>query len=591
MDLLTTLPDFAIEPYSHIVPALEKAELSLKELLLLDTLEIAKRTRIPVAEVQRLTSHVLEELHRDLGLKADHARPEQHENGRKQVQCDDIDSNEDARAPFQPPSLSSISTLDPLLDDVLSGGILTGYVTEIAGESGSGKTQLLLHLLLSVQLPPPYGLRKNALYISTEADLATNRLSQLLDGHPLLISLPEDVQRPSLDNVLSITTVDLETQDHILNYHVPAAISRYNVGLVVIDSITANYRVESSTNNVCGLLDRAWELKRLGQLLRNLAVTHNIAVVVANQISDRLSHLDGSVWAEEPEYLLNRFAERPSAQPSSQYPGSSQQIPSSLTCQSPTHPDGSPYSLLRQAQAQVATTQGLPALSPNDDRDDTPQLNIRNLSAVLSFAYQQPFYTGWGDPYERKALKTPALGLVWANQLGCRLVLKIHESSNILSTSVAVDTGTNLFAELSDDHRTNNEIKKDPSKLVLQNQNGDVVEAKGPNQEPGGNQTKYRRAVGTKEEPESQFFTKAPGPESGNDNTSYSTQATVLQTRKRTMQVVFSPWTSGNHISKSEEDPKRSTTEDSNTSDLPSEAVEFEILPSGIRGVTFSVHF
>ncbi len=70
--------------------------------------------------------------------------------------------------------------LDPALDRALGGGIPTGYITEITGESGAGKTQFLLSLLLAVQLPAPHGISRPAIYISTEAPLSTTRLSQML---------------------------------------------------------------------------------------------------------------------------------------------------------------------------------------------------------------------------------------------------------------------------------------------------------------------------------------------------------------------------------------------------------------------------
>jgi DNA-repair protein XRCC3 len=43
------------------------------------------------------------------------------------------------------------------IDQVLEGGLLSRGVTEIAGESGAGKTQLCLQLCLTVQLPQTHG--------------------------------------------------------------------------------------------------------------------------------------------------------------------------------------------------------------------------------------------------------------------------------------------------------------------------------------------------------------------------------------------------------------------------------------------------
>lgn len=111
----------------------------------------------------------------------------------------------------------------------------------LTANSGAGKTQFLLGLLLATQLPSPHGLSRSALYISTESALPTTRLSQMLSTHPVLESANP---KPSLDRVISIVTPDLESQDHILRFQLPVAIRRHNIGLVVLDSVAANYRAE-----------------------------------------------------------------------------------------------------------------------------------------------------------------------------------------------------------------------------------------------------------------------------------------------------------------------------------------------------------
>jgi hypothetical protein len=112
---------------------------------------------------------------------------------------------------------------------------------DLTATSGAGKTQFLLGLLLATQLPPPHGLSRSALYISTESAIPTTRLSQMLSTHSILVSASP---KPSLDRVISIVTPDLESQDHILRYQLPVAIRRHNIGLVVLDSVAANYRAE-----------------------------------------------------------------------------------------------------------------------------------------------------------------------------------------------------------------------------------------------------------------------------------------------------------------------------------------------------------
>lgn len=174
--------------------------------------------------------------------------------------------------------------------------------------------------------------------------------------------------------------MDLETQDHILNYQLPVAIARYNVGLVVIDSITANFRAEHSSHDVNALSTRSGELSKLGLLLRNLAAQNDIAVVVANQVSDRLESLENGSLG-----------------------GGNLPPPASGISSSPAMS---------------------PALSQQADDDGSYLIGTRS---ELSLLHQQRFFTGWGDSPSigiGPALKTPALGFVWTTQIACRIALK-----------------------------------------------------------------------------------------------------------------------------------------------------------------------
>ncbi|KAL2813671.1 P-loop containing nucleoside triphosphate hydrolase protein [Aspergillus granulosus] len=438
MDLLPILPNFPIKPYAHILPPLERSRITTVDLISLDTLEIAKRAHVPPADVRRLANHVIKALHHDVGFeespRSDHGEP---------------DSSLDIDAPLIPGPQTRldlsrwcvISTLDPALDTLLDGGIPTGYVTEVTGESGSGKTQFLLGLLLAVQLPPPRGVGKSAIYISTEAPLATNRLLQLIESHPYLSTLSRD-DTPSLEKVLSINAMDLESQDHILNYQLPVAIKRFNVGLVVIDSITSNYRAEHTSHDLSGLSTRSGELAKLGQMLRNLAASEDIAIVVANQVSDRF---EGDVPISFPRVAGDRT---PVSSPS-------QQARDPLD-----HDSGAASPLPRQRSSELGngepipntlavpqSTPNIPSSSPLPPTQDDPQPQpdgsylvgnpVRN--EILSLQHQQRFFTGWGDspqsmtpniyPFRPPTLKTPTLGLVWSTQIACRIALKKHDRS------------------------------------------------------------------------------------------------------------------------------------------------------------------
>jgi DNA repair protein RAD57 len=359
-DLLRILPSFPAARFAALLPNIEKHGLTTTDLLALHPADIAKQTGLPILDLKRLVAVIQASLSDDL----------------KPQQLDLLDT-------ASLPPCSAISTLDPDLDAALGGGVPVGCITEFAGESGAGKTQFLLSLCLAVQLPPPHGLGKQALYISTESGLTTKRLSQMMDANPALQDLGEDGTKPSLDNILSTVTPDLESQDHILEYQVPVMVSRGSIGLLVIDSVAANYRAEFERQSTHGsnMAARSTELVRLGALLRDLARKHNLAVVVANQVADR--------FAPPPI---------PRSTPRS-YGIASQESP--LASRSMPPPSSS-------------SSHALPMFS-----QDEP-----SIPPALLLDHQQRWFTGWGDdPRINHSLKNPSLGLVWSTQISCRIAL------------------------------------------------------------------------------------------------------------------------------------------------------------------------
>lgn len=134
MDLLSILPTFSTKSYGHILPPLERNHINTVDLITLDTLEIAKRAHVPPADVRRLSAHILDALHGDVGFERDIGGIENSGNTQG--------SSFNADAAVIPGPLtrvdlsrwSVISTLDPAMDALLDGGIPAGYVTEVTGE-------------------------------------------------------------------------------------------------------------------------------------------------------------------------------------------------------------------------------------------------------------------------------------------------------------------------------------------------------------------------------------------------------------------------------------------------------------------------
>ncbi|TKA62233.1 hypothetical protein B0A49_10295 [Cryomyces minteri] len=382
-DLLHVLPDFDSHPYAHLLPSLEKSLVTTADVLTLDAADVARRVQKPVDEIRGLADALLREIHGQCGF-IEYDVSESDNRTRDRAARGGLASRGGAVAA----QWQAVSTMDATLDAALAGGIPTGYVTEITGESGAGKTQFLLSLLLSAQLPPPDGLARSSLYISTEAPLPTTRLSQMLSAHPHLCTLPAN-SKPSLSRILSIQTPDLESQDHILRYQVPVAVRRHNIGLVILDSVAANYRAETERpgagNGAAAMAKRSASLIQLGALLRGLARAENVAVVVANQVADR--------------FALVARPNPPSRPPSRNVHGGA---------------DG-----FRASGSARSTPPQPPPSTPTATEEP------------MTLDHQQRWFTGWGDdddddntsPSTSRSLKTPSLGLTWTNQIAARIAL------------------------------------------------------------------------------------------------------------------------------------------------------------------------
>ena len=377
--------------------------------------------------------------------------------------------------------------------------------------SGSGKTQFLLSLCLAVQLPKPQGLRRRAMYISTEHALSTPRLSQLLECHPVLSALPAE-QAPSLQNILSVNAMDLEMQDHILNFQLPVAIERYDIGLVIIDSITSNYRAEHESNSIQALSKRSTELAKLGHLLRNLAVKEDVAVVLSNQVYDRFEPISSSIPSQTADRASGPASPFPKSRTEQLATGNGQQPPSPSPAIS-----SSPYH------------------APHDKHFDGSYLIApRARSSLLNVAHQERFYSGWGDTYpETGHLKNPALGLVWSTQIACRIALKKEES--FVGVPISDDASTQETSQFQD--RGNHNTSRDPDSLAMP--------------------APYLRNRVT-------------------DSQSHQQTSGSGSITRRTMKLVFSPWTAGPKDTPRGQPSRRSGE------------VEFEIWKGGLRSTSHS---
>ena len=131
-DLLNVIPNFPTKRFSHIIPSLEKSLITTADLLTLEPVDIARKAKVPVAEVRRLASYAVALLQGELGLESN-APPSPEASAiatPKQTPLHSLRSDgRDLARPSQ-----SVSTLDAELDAALGGGFPAGQLVEIAGE-------------------------------------------------------------------------------------------------------------------------------------------------------------------------------------------------------------------------------------------------------------------------------------------------------------------------------------------------------------------------------------------------------------------------------------------------------------------------
>src|SRR5271170_5570449 len=194
-----------------------------------------------------------------------------------------------------------------------------------ANRSGLGKSQLCLQLCIHVQLPRVFGgLEAGAIYIGTESSLATPRLHQItsslsteLINHP-----PPHISTADIDSALDALSThgdrilyfhcpDLESQEHIISYQLPVVLSRHHIGLIILDSVTANYRAEfdrpttsqKPQSQPAQMAQRSKDLRKLAGTLKDLAVEWNVAVVAVNQVTDTFKRGSSQGTQGEEELL------------------------------------------------------------------------------------------------------------------------------------------------------------------------------------------------------------------------------------------------------------------------------------------------
>ncbi|XP_053945709.1 uncharacterized protein LOC128855106 [Anastrepha ludens] len=172
---------------------------------------------------------------------------------------------------------SHITTGCATIDNCLRGGIATRGITEICGASGVGKTQLLLQLSLTVQLPKQLGgLGKAVAFICTEDTFPSKRLFQLAKVFEKRFP---DVQMNYMGNIYIEHVLEADDLLKCVGVRLANLMESLSIGLIIIDSVAAIFR---TYNNY---IKRARDMRKLANNLLHYADKYNCAVICVNQVA------------------------------------------------------------------------------------------------------------------------------------------------------------------------------------------------------------------------------------------------------------------------------------------------------------------
>ena len=167
-----------------------------------------------------------------------------------------------------------VSTGSSDLDALLGGGISKGKVTEVYGESGSGKTQLCFQLCVNSSLDSSdIG---DVVYVDTVGTFRPERIVEMSGGNRKKEYL--------LKHILSIRARTW-TEQVEAPFKINDLTSR-KVGILIIDTLTDNFVYEFQTGKY--IQDRQIALARHLHELAMIAIEKEIAVVVTNTVRNRM---------------------------------------------------------------------------------------------------------------------------------------------------------------------------------------------------------------------------------------------------------------------------------------------------------------
>jgi DNA repair protein RadA len=182
--------------------------------------------------------------------------------------------------------IERISFGSTILNSLLGGkGLHTGTITELFGESNSGKTQFCHMLSVMVQLYKHLGgLAGKALYIDTEATFTPERIGSIAEARGLNKS-------KAVDKIILARVMSSIEQENCLERAGSVMRQHKDIRLLVVDSVTGLYRAEYVGR--AALPERQQRLYRHMHILRRFSEIYGVATVVTNQVNQTPEEFPG----------------------------------------------------------------------------------------------------------------------------------------------------------------------------------------------------------------------------------------------------------------------------------------------------------
>jgi DNA repair protein RadA len=167
--------------------------------------------------------------------------------------------------------LVKITTGSQSFDIFLGGGIETQALTEVAGEFGSGKSQLCYTLCATTNMSNE---NNGVIFIDTENTFRAERIHQIAESRGL--DAEEILKR------ISVCRIYYSSHLEAIVRSLAKYIEQFRARLVIIDSIISLHRAEFAGRET--LVDRQQRLNTLLHKLKRLAEIYKIAIVYTNQV-------------------------------------------------------------------------------------------------------------------------------------------------------------------------------------------------------------------------------------------------------------------------------------------------------------------